>query len=68
MRVKSRGRHLLGIGVPRKIAANALPCTPSAYIMARLLGGDHHVAARIISVQTALAVATMPLILVLTAQ
>jgi malonate transporter and related proteins len=42
---------------------NALPCTPSAYIMARLLGGDHRMSAGIISVQTSLAAITMPLVL-----
>ncbi|KAF0813464.1 hypothetical protein IGB42_01815 [Andreprevotia sp. IGB-42] len=44
---------------------NSLPCTPSAYIMAKLLGGDHRLAAGIITVQTALAAITMPLILML---
>jgi len=43
---------------------NSLPCTPSAYIMARLLGGDHRMSAGIISVQTTLAALTMPLVLV----
>lgn len=42
---------------------SALPCTPSTYIMARLLGGDHRVAAGIISAQTLLAAVTMPLAL-----
>lgn len=42
---------------------NSLPCTPSAYIMAKLLGGDHRLSAGIITVQTALAVFTMPLVL-----
>jgi malonate transporter len=41
---------------------NSLPCTPSAYIMSKLLGGDHRLAAGIITVQTALAALTMPLI------
>nr|WP_255607985.1 AEC family transporter [Methylosinus sp. Sm6] len=44
---------------------SALPCTPSTYIMARLLGGDHRVAAGIISAQTLLAALTMPLALAL---
>jgi predicted permease len=44
---------------------NSLPCTPSAYIMARLMGGDHQLAAGIITVQTALAAITIPLVLVL---
>ncbi|AOK60508.1 AEC family transporter [Burkholderia ubonensis] len=42
---------------------NALPCTPSAYIMAKLLGGDHRLSAGIITVQTVLAAFTMPLVL-----
>ena len=45
---------------------NALPCTPSAYIMARLLGGDHQLAAGIITVQTLFAAITIPLVLTLT--
>ncbi|MCW3478107.1 AEC family transporter [Neisseriaceae bacterium JH1-16] len=45
---------------------NSLPCTPSAYIMAKLLGGDHRLAAGIITVQTALAALTMPLLMVVT--
>ena len=44
---------------------NSLPCTPSAYIMAKLLGGDHKLSAGIITVQTALAAITMPLVLLL---
>jgi predicted permease len=42
---------------------NSLPCTPSAYIMAKLLGGDHRLAAGIITVQTALAALTMPILM-----
>ena len=45
---------------------NALPCTPSAYIMTKLLGGDHQLSAGIISVQTVLAAVTIPFILMLT--
>jgi len=41
---------------------NSLPCTPSAYIVSKLLGGDHRLAAGIITVQTLLAALTMPLI------
>ncbi|KVD46872.1 transporter [Burkholderia sp. ABCPW 11] len=44
---------------------NALPCTPSAYIMAKLLGGDHRLSAGIITVQTVLAAVTMPLVLLM---
>lgn len=42
---------------------NSLPCTPSAYIMAKLLGGDHRLAASIITVQTVLAALTMPILM-----
>ncbi|BES84403.1 transporter [Pectobacterium araliae] len=45
---------------------NALPCTPSAYIMSKLLGGDYRLSAGIISVQTVLAAVTIPAILFLT--
>lgn len=44
---------------------NALPCTPSAYIMTKLLGGDHQLSAGIISVQTVLAAVTIPFVLML---
>ncbi|WP_316163813.1 AEC family transporter [Bradyrhizobium sp. SZCCHNRI20481] len=57
---------LNGVPLNTLVLFNALPCTPSAYIMARLLGGDHRVAAGIISFQTAFAVLTMPLVLALT--
>ncbi|RJF69489.1 AEC family transporter [Rhodopseudomonas palustris] len=55
---------LRGVSLNAIVLFNALPCTPSAYIMARLLGGDHRIAAGIISVQTALAAVTMPAVLV----
>lgn len=45
---------------------NALPCTPSAYIMSKLLGGDHRLSAGIISIQTVLAAVTIPVVLFLT--
>lgn len=54
---------LHGITLSAVVLFNALPCTPSAYIMARLLGGDPRIAAGIISVQTALAAVTMPIVL-----
>ncbi|MBM3115692.1 AEC family transporter [Jeongeupia naejangsanensis] len=56
---------LSGPALTTIVLFNALPCTPSAYIMAKLLGGDHRLAAGIITVQTALAAITMPLILLL---
>ncbi|RPD93459.1 AEC family transporter [Candidatus Pantoea deserta] len=45
---------------------NALPCTPSAYIMSKLLGGDYRLSAGIISIQTVLASVTIPVVLFLT--
>jgi malonate transporter len=58
---------MLGITGPTLVVIilfNSLPCTPSAYIMARLMGGDHRLAAGIITIQTALAAITIPLILI----
>lgn len=58
----------LGINGPALMTIvlfNSLPCTPSAYIMAKLLGGDHQLSAGIITVQTTLAAVTIPLILML---
>lgn len=54
---------LRGVPLSAIVLFNALPCTPSAYIMARLLGGEYRIAAGIISVQTALAAVTMPVVL-----
>jgi predicted permease len=47
------------------VSDNFLPCTPSAYIMAKLLGGDYSLSAGIITVQTILAFFTIPLVLML---
>ncbi|MCR6730915.1 AEC family transporter [Enterobacter cloacae] len=61
----------IGSGISGPVLAtvvlfNALPCTPSAYIMSKLLGGDYRLSAGIISVQTVLAAVTIPAILFLT--
>lgn len=61
----------IGSGISGSVLAtvvlfNALPCTPSAYIMSKLLGGDYRLSAGIISVQTVLAAVTIPAILFLT--
>lgn len=59
-----RGRRgLSGVSLNTLVLFNALP---SACIVARLLGGDHRVAAGIISFQTLVAALTMPLFLALT--
>ena len=42
------------------IVFHALPTAPSAYIMARQLGGDARLMAGILTAQTALAVVTLP--------
>ena len=55
---------LLGIdGLSAKVLIlfHALPTAPSAYIMARQLGGDARLIAGILTAQTALAVVTLPL-------
>jgi predicted permease len=44
---------------------NALPAAPSAYILARQLGGDAGLMAGILTAQIALAVVTLPLVLAL---
>ncbi|MBC06548.1 AEC family transporter [Thalassospira sp.] len=44
----------------------ALPCSASAYVLARLMGGDAQMMASIITVHTLLAILTMPVIAILT--
>jgi predicted permease len=56
---------LRGVELATLVLFNAAPCTPSAYIMARIFGGDYKLAAGIITLQTALAILTMPLLLLL---
>ncbi len=58
--------RLAGIhGLPAAIAVlfSALPGAPSSYILARQMGGDGALMASILTVQTALAALTMPLVL-----
>jgi len=43
----------------------ALPTAPTAYVLTRQLGGDSHLMAGIITLQTLLAAASLPLILLL---
>lgn len=43
-----------------------LPCSASAYVLARLMGGDAQMMASIITVHTLLAIITMPVIAILT--
>jgi predicted permease len=42
---------------------NALPASPSSYVMARQMGGDHRLMAAILTCQTVLAALTLPLFL-----
>jgi predicted permease len=44
----------------------ALPCSASAYVLARLMGGDAQMMASIITVHTLVAIITMPVIAILT--
>lgn len=57
---------LLGVqGLTLTVAVlfNALPCSVSAYALARQMGGDHALIAAIVTVQTLLAALTIPLAL-----
>jgi predicted permease len=45
------------------ILFNATPASPSSYILARLLGGDARLMSGIVTVQTALSLITLPLVL-----
>lgn len=59
---------LFGLGGPAALAVvllNALPTAGAAYILARQLGGDAALMAAIITVQTGLAMVSLPLVLAL---
>ncbi len=43
---------------------NALPASPSSYVMARAMGGDHRLAAAILTAQTVISILSLPLVLV----
>ena len=45
------------------ILFNGLPTSPVSYVLARQMGGDAKLMAGIITVQTALAIATLPVVL-----
>jgi malonate transporter and related proteins len=58
--------HVLDVGPVAAFVAilfNATPASPSSYILARLLGGDARLMAGIVTVQTALSLITLPLML-----
>ncbi|MGQ9368957.1 AEC family transporter [Azospirillum sp. ST 5-10] len=52
-----------GLALTVAVLFNALPCSASAYALARQMGGDHALIAAIITVQTLLAALSLPLIL-----
>ncbi len=52
-----------GLGATIAILFNALPVASSSYILARQMGGDATLMARIITIQTAAAMVTLPLLL-----
>lgn len=59
----------LGIGGPMLAAIviiSALPCAPSAYVLAGRMGGDTRLMASLTGAQTVLSIGTLPLILALT--
>jgi predicted permease len=61
------GCWVLGVtGVPAGVAVlfNALPTAPSAYILARQMGGEARLMASIITAQVALSVLTLPVVLI----
>ncbi len=58
---------LRGLGATVALLIAGLPTAPSSYILARQLGGDARLLAGIITVQTALSMVTLPLILTLLA-
>lgn len=61
------GGWLLGLGgLPLAVcvAYAALPCAPNAYMLARQMGGDAGLMAKIITAQTVVAAATLPALLV----
>ena len=63
------GLLCLGFGVGGAAAAvavlfNGLPTAPSAFILARQMGGDHRLMAGLITLQTALSLISLPLIII----
>ncbi|WP_029006905.1 AEC family transporter [Azospirillum halopraeferens] len=52
-----------GLALTVAVLFNALPCSASAYALARQMGGDHGLIAAVITVQTLLAALTLPLVL-----
>ena len=51
---------LTGLTAKVVVIFHALPTAPSAYILARQMGGDARLMAGILTMQTALAIVTLP--------
>jgi len=58
---------LSGINLVIVAACSAVPSSPSAYVLARQMGGDAPLLAQIITLQTILAAVTMPIVIALVA-
>jgi hypothetical protein len=58
---------LSGVNLVIVAACSAVPTSPSAYVMARQMGGDAPLLAQIITLQTILAAVTMPIAIALVA-
>jgi predicted permease len=54
-----------GVAASVAVLFNGLPAATSSYILARQLGGDAPLMARIITLQTALSIGSLPLVLIL---
>ena len=59
----ARALGLDGLETAVLVLFAALPTAPSAYILARQMGGDHRMLARLLTVQTICAAATLPVVL-----
>jgi predicted permease len=62
--------HVVGLGIQETqvlVVFAALPTATSAYILARQMGGDHGLIAGMLTVQTAAAVISLPIVLALLA-
>ncbi|HSK41117.1 MAG TPA: AEC family transporter, partial [Arenibaculum sp.] len=61
-----RSLGLDGMALTVAILFNAVPGAAASYILARQMGGDHRLMASIITVETIVAAATLPLVIALT--
>jgi malonate transporter len=58
---------LTGSNLVITAVCSAVPCSSSAYVLARQMGGDAPLLAQIITLQTILAAITMPVVIALVA-